>query len=402
MVNFTFTEEQELFRKTVREFCEKYIAPRAREIEEGKKIPSDIIAKMAELGLLGLTVSSEYGGIEADAVTAGIVGEELGRADPTCATAVFYLVQASWGFIMNKYGKDEAKAEILPKVTSGKAFIGIATTEPEAGSDLVGMKSVARKEGDTYVLNGEKLYISGVREVMEQMEEGGGYLTLVKTAPELGARGMTFFYVPLKGTPGISTSLFEEMGRRGISTGGFKMENVRLPAKYVVGEENKGFYIAMEGFNYARAIIAAVCAGAAMRAIEEAVEYAKQRKAFGKPIGKFEGIQFKLAEGYAKIDALRWLAYRALWMFDKYQEGVYNPFEVTKVIAEAKLLGPKWAFEVVNDALQVFGAYGYTTECIVEAALRGVRSYMWAEGSSEIMKIIIGRELFGKEFIPYK
>lgn len=403
MLDFTFTEEQELFRKTLREFCQKKIAPTLREMEEKKRIPMEVIRGMAELGLMGVTASPEFGGAGADPILAGIAGEEIGRADITCATAVFYLVPASWGHILNTYGTKETKREVFQSLCKGRSFLGIATTEPEIGSDLANMKTVAKRVGDEYVINGEKMYISGVREVVEQLEDGGGFLTLVKTAPEKGTKGMSFLYVPLRDTPGISPTILEEMGRRGISTGGFKMDNVRVPASNLVGEENRGFYIAMEGFDYARAIISVVCAGAAMSALEQGMEYIKQRKAFGQPIGRYEGIQFKLAEDYSKMDAVRLLGYRALWMLGKeIREKKYSRFEVSKAIAEAKMLSPQWAFETMNDVLQWYGAYGYTTECPIEAGLRGARSYMWAEGSNEIMKIIVARELLGKEFVAYR
>jgi acyl-CoA dehydrogenase len=403
MLDFNFSEEQELFRRTVREFCQKKIAPIVRDLDKKERIPDDVIKGMAELGLMGITAPPEFGCAGADPLLAGIAGEELGRVDITCATAVFYLVPASWGHVLNRHGNPETKKKVFPSLAKGKSFLGIATTEPEIGSDLANMKTVAKRVGDEYVITGEKMYISGVREVMEQLEEGGGFLTLVKTSPEKGNRGMSFLYVPLKGTPGVSYTILDDMGRRGISTGGFKLDNVRVPASNLVGEENKGFYVAMEGFDYARAIIAAVCSGAAMSALEQGMEYIKQRKAFGQPIGRYEGIQFKLAEDYAKIDAVRLLAYRALWMLgQEIKEKKYSRFEVTKAIAEAKMLAPQWAFETINDVLQWYGAYGYTTECPIEAGLRGARSYMWAEGSTEIMKIIVARELLGKEFIAYR
>lgn len=403
MLDFTFTEEQELFRKTIREYCQRDITPIVREMENAKQIPDSVIKGMAQLGILGITASPEFGGAGADPILAGIAGEELGRADITCATAVFYLVQASWGHVLNRYGREQTKRAIFPEVAKGRAFLGIATTEPEVGSDLANMKTIAKRTGDGYIVNGEKMYISGVRESWKQLESGGGFITLVRTAPEKGTRGMSLMYIPIRDNPGISPTMLEEMGRKGISTGGFKMENVRVPASNLIGEENKGFYHAMEGFDYARAIIAAVCVGAAMSALEHGMEYIKQRKAFGNPIGRYQGIQFKLAEGYSKIDAARLLAYRGLWMLARELKGEHiSRFEVTKNIAEAKMLAPQWAFEVINDAMQWFGAFGYTTECPLEMGLRGARSYLWAEGSNEVMKIIVARELLGKEYISYR
>ena len=181
------------------------------------------------------------------------------------------------------------------------------------------------------------------------------------------------------------------------------MKDVRIPAENIVGDENRGFYYAMEGFDYARGIIAAVCCGAANAALESGIDYIKQRKVFNQPIGRYEGVQFKLAENYARVDAVRLLAYRGLWLFDRSQrDSKVNRFMVSKAMAEAKMLAPVVAFEAINDALQWFGAYGYTLDCPLEMGLRGVRSYMLAEGSTEIMKIIVARELLGKEYVAYR
>ena len=399
-MQFDFSPEHELFRKTVREFCKREITPHSREMERDGRIPNSVIQGLSKLGLFGLAVPTEYGGSGADAISAGIAGEEIGSADLSCATAVLYLVPVAWGYILSKFGSSELRRKTLPNITSGKGFLGIAATEPGAGSDLANMTTVAKRVGDEYVLNGEKMYISGIREAEGQMSDGSGYLTLAKTNPESGTRGMSFFFVPFKDTDGLSPSYLEEMGRRGMSAGGFLMKNVRVPAENRLGEENKGFYYAMEGFDLARGIISAVCCGAAMGALEMGMEYIKQRKAFTQPIGRFEGIQFKLAENYARVDAARLLAYRALWMYDQEQRGGrFKRLEVAKAVAEAKMLAPVTAFETINDVLQWFGAFGYTLECPIEMGLRGVRSYMLAEGSTEIMKLIVARELLGKEFL---
>ncbi len=401
-MDFSFSPEQELFRKTVREFCRKEITPHSREMERQARMPDSIIRGLAKMGLFGLSIPPEFGGSDADAISAGIAGEEIGRADLSCATAVLYLVPVSWSNVLAKYGTPELKKEVLPKVASGQGFLGIATTEAGVGSDLANMTTTAKRVGNEYVLNGEKMYISGIREAAEQMSDGSGYLVLAKTDPAQGTRGLSFFYVPFNDTKGLSPSYLEEMGRRGMSAGGFLMKDVRIPAENRLGEENKGFYQAMEGFDYARAIIATVCIGAAMASIDAGLEYIKQRKAFSQPIGRYEGVQFKLAEDYARVDAVRLLSYRALWMFDQERRNhAFNRFEVSKAIAEAKMLAPVIAFETINDVLQWFGAFGYTLDCPIEMGLRGVRSYMLAEGSTEIMKIIVARELLGKEFVAH-
>jgi len=399
-MDFNFSPEHELFRKSVREFCQKEIAPHSREMERKARMPDSVIQGIAKMGLFGLSVPREYGGSDADAMSAGIAGEEIGRADLSCATAVLYLVPVSWSHVLAKHGLPELKKATLPKIAAGKGFLGIATTEAGVGSDLANMATTAKKVGSEYVLNGEKMYISGIREASEQMKDGSGYLVLARTDVSKGARGMSFFFVPFNDVDGLSSSYLEEMGRRGMSAGGFLMKDVHIPVENRLGDENKGFYYAMEGFDYARAIIAAVCCGAAMASLEAGLDYIKQRKAFGEPIARYEGVQFKLAEDYARVDAVRLLSYRALWMYDQEQRNkAFGRFEVSKAIAEAKMLAPVVAFETINDVLQWFGAFGYTLDCPIEMGLRGVRSYTLAEGSTEIMKMIVARELLGKDFV---
>ncbi len=400
-MDFSWTEDQELFRQTVREFAQKKITPIVREMDTKGEIPRDVIKGMAELGLLAITVPEEYGGAGADFVTAAIAAEELARADISIAIPVYYLVEASWAHVFAKYGTEEAKEEILPKVTSGELFFGIATTEPAGGSDIVGAtRTTIKKQGDKWVINGEKVYISGVA---ESEKYGGVYITLAKNDPSKGHKGMTFAIVPIKDTPGIETTLFEDMGRMGVSTGGFSMDNVEIPDSYIVGEVGKGFYYAMEGFSKARVLIGATCLGAADAGLKLGIDYVKQRKLFGRPIGAFEGIQFPLAEDYTMLEADRLLTYKAAWLMDKMEAGEASPFEVALATAMAKLRAPIDALKILNDVADWHGAYGYTKECPVEMGVRGVRSYsIGAEGAPNIMRIIIAREVLGKEYLPYR
>ncbi len=399
-MDFSFTEEQELFRKSVREFCEKKLAPRASEIDEKGEIPHEVLADMATFGLLGITVSEEYGGSGADFVTAAIAAEEIARADISMATAVYYLVEAGWGFLMDRYGSKKAKEEILPDVTKGKKFLGIASTEAGGGSDIASISTVMEKRDGKLVVTGAKTFISGVREAAKY---GGGYVTIVKTNPELGHKGLSLCYLPITDTKGITTSIFKQMGREGISTGTININNVEIPAHYLIGEWDNGFYYAMEGFNCARTLVAAACTGAAEKVLESGIAYIKERQAFGSPLARFEGIQFQLAEDYIKLESARLLVYKAAWMLDQmYTESRFSRKEINKAVACAKLIAPAAAFDIIKDVLTWHGAYGYTKEAGLERGLRGVASYIiGAEGAQNIMKIIIGREILGKEFTPY-
>jgi acyl-CoA dehydrogenase len=400
-MDFSWTEEQKLWRKTVRDFAQRKIKPKIREIDTNQKIPDEIIKDMGRLGLLAPTVSKEYGGADLDWTMAAIAAEELGRADISLAIPVLYLVEASWGLIFSKYGTKEIKEKYLPKITSGDAFCGIAVTEPEGGSDIVGaVKTKAEKKGNKFILNGEKIFISGVKEAGNL---GGVHLTLVRTDASAGHKGFSFFAVPIKEIKNVETTLFEDMGRMGISTGGFKLNDVEIPYENLIGDFNKGFYYAMEGFSAARTLIGATCVGASEAALELGIEHIKTRKAFGKPLASFEGIQFPLAEHYTNIESVKLLTYKAAYIMDEmYKKDKFSHHDVALASAMTKLRAPVYGFSLMNEVADWLGALGYTKEYPIEMGIRGIRSYsIGAEGTMNIMKIIIARELLGKEFLPY-
>lgn len=403
-MDFGWNEEQRLWRQAVRDFAQAEIAPRVREIDTQGRIPPQIIRGMAGLGLLAPLCSEEYGGAGMDWTMATIAAEELGRADISLAVPVLYLVEAAWGMILDRYGPADLKAQVLPRVTAGEAFLGIATTEPEGGSDILGAcRTRAVPHGDGWLVNGEKTFVSGVR---ESLEMGGVHLLLARTDPDPKAehRAFTFFALPLKGTPGISPTYFEDMGRMGISTGGFAMEDVQLPSGHQVGDLNRGFYQAMEGFSAARTLIGATCVGAAEAVLEMGMDHVKERHAFGRPLAAFEGISFPLANHYANLESTRLLVYKAAWTMDqKYGPGKRTHYDIALAAALAKLRAPQVGFEIMNEVADWFGAMAYTKECPVEMGIRGIRSYsIGAEGTMNIMRLIIVRELLGAEFLPYR
>jgi acyl-CoA dehydrogenase len=403
-MDFGWNEEQRLWRHAVRDFAQKEIAPRVREIDTEERIPGEIIQGMARLGLLAPVSSETYGGAGMDWTMAAIAAEELGRADISLAIPVLYLVEAAWGFIFDRYGAPELKAEVLPRVTAGEAFLGIATTEPEGGSDILGAcRTKAVQQDGEWLIDGEKVYISGVR---ESLEMGGIHLLLARTDPDPAAehRAFTFFALPLKDRPGITPTFFQDMGRMGISTGGFALEGVRLPALHQVGGLNRGFYHAMEGFSAARVLIGASCVGAAVAVLALGTDHVKERRAFGRPLASYEGISFPLANHYANLESTRLLVYKAAWTMDqKYESETRTHSDISLAAALAKLRAPQVGFEIMNEVADWFGAMAYTKECPVEMGIRGIRSYsIGAEGTMNIMRLIIARELLGPEFLPYR
>ena len=394
-MDFAFSEDQENLRSSVREFAKREIAPKIREMIKTRKIPDEIFKGLARMNLMGMTASEEYGGLGADAMTTGIVAEEIAKADPTMSIPVLFLVDNAWTNLINKYGTKELKSEILPAVANGKSIVGIASTEPNFGSDIGSMTTVAKKNGSKYVLEGEKAFISLIRDIKER---SGGFVTVAKTDQSKGTGGVSLFYLPYSDRLDISYT--EEMGREGSSWGSFRFSGIELTAKHLLGKENGGFKIIHEGFEFARGLIAVISAGAALSSINNGVEYMKSRKAFGSEIAKFQGLQFQVADDVAKMEAALMMGYKALWTYDQEQKyGKFTRFQVSKQIAVAKLISTTWAFDAISDALQWQGAYGYSRDCPEEWALRGVRSFQLAEGSREIMKMIIARETIGKEYI---
>jgi acyl-CoA dehydrogenase len=397
-----WSAEQEMWRKAVHDFAQDQVRPRVREYDRSGEIPRDLIKGMAQMGLLAPTVSEEYGGMGADWAMACIAAEELGRGDISLALPVLYLVEAAWGFIFDKYGSQELKREVLPKVCAGEAFLGIATTEPGGGSDIVGATRCRASRNEAgWTVNGEKMYISGVK---ESLEMGGIHLTLFRTADGEDHRCFTFLAVPLRDTPGISPTTIEDMGRMGISTGGFAMEGVQLPLYHQVGDLNRGFYHAMEGFSAARTLIGATCVGAAEAALAMGMDWIKERKAFGRPLASYEGIQFPLADLWAELQGIRLGVYKAAWEMDRYyQDGQGGHHDIAQAAAIVKLRAPMLAWNVMNEVANWFGAAGYSKEYPIEMGIRGVRSYsIGAEGTVNVQRLVIARELLGSEYMPYR
>lgn len=397
MLDFTFDDDQDLLRRTVREFCTRKISPNIGKMMKERRIPEEVVKGLGEMGLMGMAIPERYGGPGHNPVTVGIVAEEIARADPTMSIPVLFLVHNAWSYLISKYGSEKLKEDILPEASKGKKIVGIASTEPDFGSDVASMKTYAERNGRNLRIFGEKSYISLVRDVKETE---GGFVTVVKTdRNKEGTKGTSLVFLPYSDSYLDVTSL-EEMGREGSSWGAFKINGAEVPDEYIIGKENEGFKIIHEGFEFARALIAVISAGAALESIKRGVEYIKNRKAFGKELSRFEGLQFQVAENVARMETALDLGYKALWIY--WQEQAfhkYTRFQVSKEIAKAKLLSTTWAFDAINDALQWQGAFGYSKDCPEEWALRGVRSFQLAEGSREIMKVIIARETIGKNFI---
>jgi len=385
-MDFEFTLEQKLFRETIREFAKKEILPFEKEWDIKGEFSKDFLKKLANEGLLGLRIPEKYNGQGADAITTGIAIEEISRYDFNVANFIIIDNILTAEVILN-YGSEEIKENILPKVATGDVFLGIALTEPHAGSDAASIKTTAKLEGDEWILNGEKSSISMVK-------YANYFVLFAKTEPEKGHRGISAFLVP-SNAEGISYSYFDDVGYRPITRGAFKLENVRIPKEYLIGNLNEGFYIVMKTFDFSKVLLALSCLGAAEQSLEETIEYVKNRYAFGRPIAKFEGIQFKIVEHYTYLEACKMLCYKTLWMKDK-------GMKITKEAAMCKWWGPKLAYEIIHDCILMHGNVAYTKDLPFERRLRNVMGIEIGDGTAEIQKIVVGRELLGKEYVPYK
>jgi len=405
-MEFRPSAEQELFKRMMREFCEKNVEPQAREMDEREAgIPNDIIQGLADLGVFGIVIPEEYGGSASkgeEMTYANIAIQELGRAEMSMALPVYTLLCLGWGFLIAKYGTEQLKQEVLPKIAAGKYFAGIATTEPAGGSDIANIQTRGEYRDGKFIVNGEKVYISGVLESTEQRD--GGHLTLIRTDPKARHKGFTFIFIPAR-LPGISYNVFQDIGRMALSTGGFVYKNVEVPEHYVVGEVNRGFYINMEGFNMARILVSAACVGMTEKALEISRDYVKRRVLFGSPLAKFEGISFEVAEDHARLEQLKLYLQYAAWAADTiYKEpGFITQRELSRIVSICKMTAPKLGAEITQRCMTHLGAFSYTKECPLGRGLRGILSYVvGAEGGYHIQKLIIAREFIGEEAVPYR
>lgn len=377
-MDFRLTEEQEMLRKMIRDFAEEHVAPTAAERDEEEVFDRSIFKKMAELGLTGIPWSEKYGGAGADYVSYVLAVEELSRVDASIGvTLSAHVSLASWP--LYKFGTEEQKQKFLRPLAEGKKMGAYCLTEAGSGSDSAGMRTMAVKDGDDYILNGSKIFITNAGEAEI-------YIVFAVTDAAMKHKGVTAFIVE-KGMPGFSMGKKEKkLGIRSSPTMEVILEDVRVPKENMLGEEGQGFKIAMMTLDGGRNGIAAQALGIAQGAYEHALNYAKERNQFGKPIAALQAIQFKLADMATKIEASRLLTYQAAWLED---QGL--PYG--KASAMSKVFAGDTAMEVTTEAVQVFGGYGYTREYPVERMMRDAKITQIYEGTNEIQRVVISNYL---------
>jgi len=383
-MDLAFSPEQEELVRILRQFARRELAPHSAAWDRSGQFPWEAWRRMGELGLLGLRVPAAYGGQESDFVTLGIAMEEIGRGDFACTYGIQLAGLA--GEILGRSAPEEIKARWLPPVARGEAVMALALTEPGAGSDAANLACRAEREGGDYVLTGEK---SGISLGMAAQSA----IVFARTDPAGRARGITAFLVDLA-QPGVSKSPLRDMGTRAIGRAVLSFDHVRVPASHRLGEEGTGFYQVMQGFDYNRIGIALACLGVAEQSLEETIAYVKERKAFGRAIARFEGVSFPFGEAATQLEACRWLCYRAMWLADQGRPH-------TKESAMTKWWGPRLSVETIHQCLLLHGHYGYTDELPFEQRMRDVIGLEIGDGAAEVMKMVVARELMGRESLPY-
>jgi alkylation response protein AidB-like acyl-CoA dehydrogenase len=379
-VDFDLSQEQRMIQQAVREFAEKAIAPQARHVDESGEFPADTFRKMGELGLMGLPFPEAYGGAGADSVSAAIAIAEVARA---CgSTALAYAAHMGLGSApIALFGNEEQKQRFLKPAAEGKYMAAFGLTEPHAGSDAGATRTTARLDGDEWVINGAKMWITNA-------PVAGHIIITAQTEQDTGKSGISSIIVP-GGTPGMTFGKHEpKMGLRGSLSTAIMFEDVRVPRANLLGERGRGFIQFLQVLDGGRIGIGAMAVGLAQAAFEAASAYAKERVAFGKPIGAFESISNMIADMSTSIEAARLLVYQAAWLRDQ-----GRPF--SKQAAIAKLFASETAENTCRNAIQIFGGYGYSQEFPVERIYRDQRLLTIGEGTSEILRVVIGRHELG-------
>jgi alkylation response protein AidB-like acyl-CoA dehydrogenase len=374
---FNLTDVQREFRETLRSFCEEKVAPHAAEVDRNAEFPWKSFQACREMELPAIGIPEAYGGAGADTVTQAIMIEELARV---CgATSLTIIISKLSMLPVMNWGSDELKKKYLPRIATGEIQGSYCLSEPDAGSDVAAMRARAVRDGDVYVLNGTKYWISnaGISDV---------YIVFAKTDPDAGARGVTCFLVEKDW--GIQVPKHEDkLGMRGSPTGEVLLDDVRVPVSHRIGEEGQGFTIAMHTLDRSRPGIGAQAVGLAQGAIDTAATYMKQRRAFGGPIADLQGLRFMLADMAMRNEAARALVYRACAMVDDDPHG-----ELTKFGAMAKAFASDAAMAITLDAIQLLGGYGYTKDFPVERMMRDAKVTQIYEGTNQVQRVVIARE----------
>jgi cyclohexanecarboxyl-CoA dehydrogenase len=384
-MDFALNPDQKLLQETLRDFAIRELLPAYADRDRDADLPPDLIRRLGALGLLAPMVPADQGGSGLDYVSLGIAHEELSRGDFNASYVL--LLSALVGAIIAQNADDRQRAEILPAICRGEVVPALGVTEPGGGSDAAHVKLAARRDGDSYVLDGEKTSISFAA-------SANTVLVMARTgAIEQGARGVSAFYVDLAAT-GVSRTRFRDLGSRAIGRGQIFFDSVRVPAAMRIGAEGAGFVQVMQGFDFSRALIGLMCIGAAEQSVEETCRYVAEREAFGGSLARFEGVSFPLAEAAVRLRAARLLCYEALWLKDRGEPHGW-------ISAGAKWLAPELSAQVLHQCLLLHGHQGFSLDLPHQQRMRDVIGLEIGDGTAQIMKTLVAREIIGKSARPY-
>jgi len=386
-MDFSLTEEQQMFQRMFRDFVAKEVAPLAEETDSEEKPPLELLKKAAMQGFLGATIPEEYGGVGLDTVSYCMLLEELAKACASTAMTISVHNGLAAKTILDN-GNDEQKGKYLEPMAMGERIGAFALTEPAAGSDAAALEATAIKDGEEFVLNGNKIWVSngGIADV---------FLVFAKTDPDAGAKGISAFIVE-RGMPGFKVRYREKtLGLRGLTCNTLYFDDCRVPADNLLGQEGGGFKIAMKALDFARLSLSAICLGGAQAALEAGIQFAIEHEQFGGPIALKQAIQNFIADTAAEIEALRYLVYHTAWLADQGE-----PY--TRDASIAKLVGSQIAMRAANRMLQVHGGYGYMKEYAIERMYRDFRALEITEGTSEIQRFIIASNILREKGIKIR
>ena len=379
-----FSEEQRAIQDTATRFAAAELAPHYQQRDREERLDRDLVARMGQLGLLGADQPEEYGGLNAGCVTAGIVMECVTHADINVGYVP--LLNGLAGHVLSRHASAELAGELMPRLISGEILVALGLTEPRGGSDAANLELKATRDGDAFILEGEKTSIS-------LATQADGIILFARTGGP-GAGGVSAFYVDLT-SPGISRSAFSDVGSHIVGRGSIRFEEVHVPAEQMIGDEGMGFKQVMQGFDYSRAIIGLQCLAPARASLDETWEYVREHETFNTPLAQFQGVSFPLAEAETQYEAARLLCYRALELRDLGQPH-------TSEAAMCKWWAPKLAHEIIEQCLLSHGHAGYSLDLPFQQRMRDVFGFQIGDGTAQIMKLIIAREKAGGVAVQYK
>jgi acyl-CoA dehydrogenase len=406
-MDFSLSREQQMFAEGIRKFADEKIAPKWIQMDETGTVPNEIIKGMADLGLLGMVIGEEYGGQSATFADVVIANEEIAYSDPSLALSAIVGLYSSWSFLLQRYGSEDAKGEILTRTSKGEAMFGIASTESQGGTDIAGLHQVSaltQNGNKAWKISGEKSIVSG-GQFIDRMSWGGGWFLIARSSPAVGANGLTTFAFLSKKdgkrVQGVDYHKFSQVGRNGLDTGSLRIDDVNVEDRYRIGEANNGFRIAMEGFNLGRIGVAGSLVGCSRWLLDQGLNWVSNRKIRDRPMASYQSIGFEIEELYENIEVTRLLAHKAAWLADRYykqNDSTVRPLDIGIASALAKISATSLASKCVKEVMEWHGGVSYFTDMPLYRVWHGIQAYLaGAEGSPRALRDMVASNIINKK-----